>query len=84
MPCEGVVPEETLVMDNSVSTLLTRRRRTPELMDDPSADRSELARSLVFIRAVNRRLGGVHSLRRNRLQFPRPSDPRRNDDLPSR
>ncbi|MHC4416652.1 MAG: methyltransferase domain-containing protein [Planctomycetota bacterium] len=39
--------------------MLTQRRRTPELMDDPSVDRRDLARSLRFIRMVNRRLGGT-------------------------
>jgi hypothetical protein len=39
--------------------VLTGRTITPELMDDPAADRDELDRSLRFIRAVNRRLGGT-------------------------
>lgn len=34
----------------------------PELMDDPSADRGELERSLRFIRGVNRALGGRRAL----------------------
>ena len=34
----------------------------PELMDDPSAPRGELARSLGFIRGVNRVLGGRRAL----------------------
>lgn len=38
------------------------RKRTPELMDDPGVDPAELARSLAYIRAVNRRLGGCAAL----------------------
>ena len=40
----------------------TQRRRTPELMDDAGADPAQLDRSLRFIRAVNRRLGGVSAV----------------------
>ncbi len=39
-----------------------RRVVTPELMDDPKVDRGELDRSLGYIRAVNRRLGGQRAL----------------------
>lgn len=39
-----------------------RRVLTPELMDDPGVPRDDLALSLRYIRAVNRRLGGVSSL----------------------
>ncbi len=39
--------------------MLTARRCTPELMDDPKVDRAELEESLRFIRTVNRRLGGA-------------------------
>ncbi|MCC6679240.1 MAG: methyltransferase domain-containing protein [Phycisphaerales bacterium] len=39
-----------------------RRKRTPELMDDPGVDPAQLARSLAYIRAVNRRLGGRSAL----------------------
>lgn len=35
---------------------------TPELMDDPGVDQRALERSLGYIRAVNRRLGGVEAL----------------------
>jgi hypothetical protein len=42
--------------------MLTRRRRSPELMDDPGVGRSDLDRSLRFIRMVNRRLGGTKAL----------------------
>ena len=35
------------------------RRLTPELMDDPAVDRSDLDAALGYIRTVNRRLGGV-------------------------
>lgn len=38
--------------------MLPRRTLTPEFMDDPNADRAELAQSLRFIRMVNARLGG--------------------------
>ncbi len=44
---------------------LTRRNRSPELMDDPAADRSELERSLAFIRKINFRLGGVSAALRH-------------------
>ena len=37
----------------------TRRRLSAEHMDDPAICRADLAESLVFIRAVNRRLGGT-------------------------
>ncbi|MEN0019533.1 MAG: methyltransferase domain-containing protein [Planctomycetota bacterium] len=37
---------------------------TPELMDDPGVDRGELRRSLAYIRAVNRWLGGWSMLER--------------------
>lgn len=39
-----------------------RRRLTPEHMDDPNIARQELDQSLRYIRAVNRRLGGVSAL----------------------
>jgi len=39
--------------------MLTQRRLTGELMDDPAVDRDELNRSLRFIRLVNRRFGGT-------------------------
>ena len=39
-----------------------RRFRTPEIMDDPSVPREDLALSLRYIRGVNRRLGGVSAL----------------------
>lgn len=39
--------------------MLTARRRTDELMDDPAVDRRQLARALSFIRRTNRLLGGV-------------------------
>ncbi len=39
--------------------MITARRHTPELMDDPNVDRVDLEASLRFIRMVNRRLGGV-------------------------
>ena len=42
-----------------------RRVRTPEIMDDPSVSRADLALSLRYIRAVNRRLGGVSALLRH-------------------
>ena len=42
--------------------MLTARRHTPELMDDPNADRADLEASLRFIRMVNRRLGGVDAV----------------------
>ena len=55
-------------MDGEDGRFLTRRCIVPELMDDPAADREDLARSLQFIRMVNRRLGGaaaaLHHLRR--------------------
>lgn len=38
------------------------RRLTPERMDDPNVDRTELDASLRFIRAINRRLGGADAL----------------------
>jgi hypothetical protein len=38
------------------------RIRTPELMDAPDAPRSELDGALRFIRAINRRLGGISAL----------------------
>lgn len=38
---------------------LTRRRLTPERMDDPETSRDELAESFAFIRRVNARLGGA-------------------------
>ena len=54
--------------------VLTRRRRAPEIMDDPNVDRAQLARSLRFIRAVNRRLGGASAalghLRRWSAEWP--------------
>jgi hypothetical protein len=39
--------------------MLTQRRLTGELMDDPAVDRDELNRSLRFIRLINHRLGGT-------------------------
>jgi ubiquinone/menaquinone biosynthesis C-methylase UbiE len=39
-----------------------KRVWTKELMDDPGVDRAELDRSLAYIRAVNRRLGGIEAL----------------------
>lgn len=39
-----------------------RRVHTPEIMDQPGVDRAELASALGFLRLVNRRLAGVHSL----------------------
>lgn len=39
-----------------------RRTITREWMDDPDVDRADLARSLAFIRSVNRRLGGAQAL----------------------
>ena len=48
-----------------------------ELMDEPTADRAELARSLADIRAVNRWLGGtrvvLHHLAELVARHPRPS-----------
>ncbi|MEO1512121.1 MAG: hypothetical protein AAFU70_08615, partial [Planctomycetota bacterium] len=41
-----------------------RRRHTPELMDEPDADRGELADSLRFIERVNAGMGGVEALLR--------------------
>lgn len=41
------------------------RRLTPELMDDPGVARDELARSLAYIRGVNRWLGGSRALLRH-------------------
>ena len=41
--------------------MFTGRRHEPELMDDPAVDRGGLDRSLRFIRAVNRRLGGTRA-----------------------
>lgn len=38
------------------------RVRTPELMDAPDASRAELDGALRFIRAINRRLGGISAL----------------------
>jgi ubiquinone/menaquinone biosynthesis C-methylase UbiE len=38
------------------------RRLTPEWMDDPAVDPSELKEALAFIRKVNLRLGGVKAL----------------------
>ncbi len=40
-------------------TMLTARRHSREMMDDPAVDRGELDRSLRFIRRINRRLGGT-------------------------
>jgi len=37
----------------------TERTLVPEMMDEPDADRDDLARSLAFIRFVNARLGGA-------------------------
>ena len=39
--------------------MITKRRLTPELMDDPAVDPSELAHALRYLRLVNRRLGGT-------------------------
>src|SRR6185369_6131668 len=39
-----------------------QRTLTSELMDDPDVPRQELGRALWYIRAVNRRLGGVKAL----------------------
>jgi ubiquinone/menaquinone biosynthesis C-methylase UbiE len=44
---------------------LSKRRITPEHMDDPSADRDELRRSLRFLARLNRRLGGVDPIIRH-------------------
>lgn len=44
--------------------MLTRRRFTPERMDDPAIPQEEIEASFDFIRLVNRRLGGVAVLRR--------------------
>ena len=38
---------------------------TPELMDDPGVDPGQLRRALAYIRAVNRRLGGIAALLRH-------------------
>ena len=40
-------------------TQFTKRKLVPERMDQPDADRAELASSLKFIRRVNARLGGT-------------------------
>jgi ubiquinone/menaquinone biosynthesis C-methylase UbiE len=45
-------------------TLPTRRTIAPELMDDPQADRAELAAALRFLSFINRRLGGVAAVLR--------------------
>ena len=50
------------------------RTLTPERMDEPTAPRDQLARSLRFIRAVNRRLGGTAALLRS-LDRLRPGWP---------
>lgn len=42
-----------------------RREVTPELMDDPAVDPSELRRSLSYLRLVNRRFGGERALLRH-------------------
>lgn len=42
-----------------------QRTLTPELMDDPSVEPEKLGRSLAYIRAVNRRLGGQAALLRH-------------------
>lgn len=41
------------------------RRVTPELMDDPGVPPAKLGEALSYIRAVNRRLGGVEALLRH-------------------
>ncbi len=41
--------------------MLTRRRLSAEMMDDPDVDPDDLAASLAFIRLVNRRLGGTRA-----------------------
>lgn len=55
--------------------LATRPEHLQEFMDDPGADVGELDRGLAFIRFVNRRLGGTHSvlstLRPWLLQWPK-------------
>lgn len=43
-------------------TAKMKRLRTPELMDAPDADRSELDRALGFIRKINRTMGGNSAL----------------------
>jgi len=45
--------------------MTTKRVWTKELMDDPAIDREQLDRALSYIRAVNRRLGGVSALLRH-------------------
>jgi len=45
-------------------TLPTRRNLAPELMDDPQADRAELAAALRFLAFINRRLGGIAAVLR--------------------
>lgn len=42
--------------------MITRRTRTPEMMDDPDVEPEALEESLRFIRMVNRRLGGTGAL----------------------
>ncbi len=51
--------------------MLTERSLRPELMDDPGADREDLARSLEFIRGVNRRLGGTRAALRHLRRWSR-------------
>ncbi len=41
--------------------MLTRRRLSAEIMDDPDVDPDDLAASLAFIRLINRRLGGTRA-----------------------
>ncbi|MEM7756351.1 MAG: methyltransferase domain-containing protein [Planctomycetota bacterium] len=45
--------------------MATKRVWTKELMDDPAIDREQLDRALGYIRAINRRLGGVSALLRH-------------------
>jgi len=55
--------------------MYTRRRFIPERMDDPAISQREIDASFDFIRMVNRRLGGVATLRREleslRTEWPR-------------
>jgi SAM-dependent methyltransferase len=64
---------------------LTERVLVPERMDDPNVGRAELARSLAFIRFVNRRLGGAHVAIRHLARWlgdrPAPAKPVRILDL---
>jgi len=55
--------------------MATKRVWTKELMDDPGIDRDQLDRALGYIRAINRRMGGVSALLRHlrlwSLRWPR-------------